>query len=631
VERLRLGFDFSFNFTAVAAVWALFALGCTSTSPPPPSDPPLKTFSSDRFYAGQARPQCKAMLDTYCNFLNSPGVNGNLMVKQARSSTKVLQGETSNQFSQVYYRYSLQKLKNRGFLPKDFSRVLDRHAYFPKLRAFLNRESRSQMNLSDRLSSEQTDYELGYIWEAAFNETVMVRMDRKYTGYHKLPDDMVPVELQLERKRVSRELVSEISKAIWRGSDVWTKVVAEFSRLQLSFLHMISRLDIPEDVRADWSRRINEIQLVLPGAFPAISDEECSTTTVNAFYYTYLNVVTICAGDFNSEDITQTLSHEMAHALGIDRTEYLFEVHSDFGRNLSEFRKKICEPKTFSCQDWEAFKQEFDDSLDSLDGFKPQVAEFQSCLKRRPTAKELTDDDIDRFSRTLVSDRISDLASSDRFLRITKPQMPLRNGKTQKNPNYLNPCSYYLWSRGEEPIDDELTTLIFFTAQYRCSAEKFASQRLRGAIELAKDMTERVLQKTLRIEGEFSSRTMLETEGFSSPPFERFADVVGSYAMADLLSQSPDVWDRQNRFLASSSWQCLAPSLATEYPEESSVEKGYIFDPHTGGEQRRKELFSAPIRQVIGCQKDFEFKECSLPFKDSVPEKMKVSSRAKFP
>ena len=230
----------------------------------------------------------------------------------------------------------------------------------------------------------------------------------------------------------------------------------------------------------------------------------------------------------------------------------------------------------------------------------------------------MTDEDIARFARTMTTDRISELASSDRFLRITKPELPTPNGKSLKNPNYLNPCSYYLWTQNEEPIDDELSTVMFFTAEYRCS-NLTGSARMKESIEVAKAMTDQTLRKTLQLEGEFSSRALLETEGFSSPPFERFADVIGSYAMAQLLSELPNPYDRQNRFLASSSWQCIEPSLASHFPEESSIEKEYIFDPHLEGDQRRKELFSSPIREVISCKKDFEFKECKLPFKSSAP------------
>lgn len=601
--------------------------GCTSAPHPSkelkPNEQtfPLMTFSTDLLFEGEGKPQCKSMLDSYCTFLHSPEVLGNLEIKQNEKSTKVLQGDTHNQFTQIFYRYSLAKIRNKEHLPKDFARVLDRHAYFGKLKQFLEREPRAAMNLAQRLASEQTDFELGFIWQAAFNETTIVRMNHKYPNFHQLPDKLVPLELQLERRRIRRELMSEVSRAIWRNSEEWRKVEGEFLRLQQSFLNVIGRLDIPEDVRKDWAKRIQELLLVLPGAFPAIStNEECSTTTSNAFYYTYLNVVTICAGDFNSEDIAQTLAHEMAHTLGIDRTQYLFEINSEFGRQLSDVRRKVCSPKTFSCKDWTEFKANFNKSIDSLTGFTPQLPEFHRCLKRHPTSKNLTDEDIQRFTHTIISDRISELASSDRFLRITKPDMPLRNGKMQKNPNYLNPCSYYLWSQGEEPVDDELATLVFFTAEYRCTEEKFPSQRLKGAIELARDLSEKVMQRTLRVEGEFSARNLLETDGFSSPPVERFADVMGSYALAELLSHSKNIWERQNRFLATSSWQCAEPSLASQYPEESSIENDYIFEAHTEGDQRKKELFSAPIRSVIGCQKDFEFKECILPIKTRDPD-----------
>jgi hypothetical protein len=595
-------------------------LALVSCSAPAPLKAPevLRTFSSDHLYTPKEPPMCKSMLDNYCNFLYSPDVLGNLEVKRSHESIKVLQGETHNQFTQVFFRYSQAKLQNQRAFPKDFFAVLYRHSYFDKLKTFLDRTPRTLMSLEQRLNSEQMDYELGFIWSTAFNETILARMEAKYPGFHRLPESMIPVELQLEKRRLRRALLSEISTGIWRNDRNWKKVEQGFAHLQDSFLQMIAKLDIPQDIRDGWAKRVLEIKLVLPGAYQAISNEECSSTTVNAFYYTYLNVLTICAGDFNSEDILQTLAHEMAHALGIDRSQYLFAINSDFGKNLATLRHQVCQPKSFTCLQWDDFKSKFTSNLKSLDGFKTEMPEFQSCLKRRETSKTLSPDDIARFARTITADRISDLASSDRFLRITKPELPTPNGKTLKNPNFMNPCSYYLWSQNEEPIDDELTTMIFFTAEYRCSANT-GSQRMKESIEIAKSMTDEVMRKTLQLEGEYSARSLLETEGFSSPPFERFADVIGSYAMAQLLSEIPNQYDRQNRFLASSSWQCIEPSLASHFPEESSIEKEYIFDPHLEGDQRRKELFSTPIREVIACKKDFEFKECSLPFKKPPP------------
>jgi hypothetical protein len=610
------GFRPAFNSLLGSILIVAMTTGCTTQKTPETVDPidVGRSFSSETLYSPARPPKCKAMMDSYCNTLYSPEAQGNLEIKQSTSSIQILQGETRNEFSQVYYRYAKAKLKNHMALPADFRHALERGAYFTKLRLYLARPPRARMTLSQRLESENTNFELNYIWSAALNEAILARLTQKYPGFHRISENSMPIELQLERRRLRRVLISEISRAIWRDDKNWQKVEQGFDRLKVSFLRMIPQLDIPKSIADDWSERVASIQLALPGSTPAISDEECSSTTINAYYFTYLNVLTVCAGDFNSEDILQTLAHEMAHALGIDRSTYLFEVNSDFGKQLATFRANVCKPEAFSCDQWSAYKASFEEKLKSLDGYEPQLRSFNQCLKRRPTSKELSDDDIARFARTIVNDRMSDLASGDRFLRLTKAQIPMRNGKSEKNPNYLNPCEYSLWSQGEEPIHDPLTTMLYFTAEYRCS-DKQGPGKLKAAIEVSKAMTTELFERVLRAEGEFSSRGLLENQGYASPPFERFADVVGSYALAELLKLIPQKWNRQNVFLASSSWQCLEPSLASRFPDESAVEHEYVFDDHTGGDLRQKELFSTPIRETIGCEKDFEFNECSIPRK----------------
>ena len=606
---------------SASAFLAFSITACTDVRPtiigpetPPYESAPVRMFSSERFYTPQTAPQCKFLLDEYCNFLYSPEAQGNLEVKLAQTPIRILQGDTHNEFSQVFFHYSQAKLRNQKRLPADLKQILNRHAYFEKLRTFLDRRPRMKMTLSQRLTSEASDYELGFIWSMAINETVLLRLSNKVPGYHRIPDKIVPIEFELERKRLRRTLLSEIAQAIWWKDPNWEKVEIGFERLKSSFLKMIPQLDISAETVQDWSKRIREIRLELPGATPAIANDECSKTTANAYYYTYLNVITVCAGDFNSEDILQTIAHEMAHALGGDRTRYLYQSHSSFGQSLARLRAQVCEPKTFSCGEWNGYKKTFGEALTTLDGYEPDLPKFQQCLKRRPTTKELENTDMRRFAKVFAADRVSELASGDRFLRIMKPEIPMANGKKQKNLNYLNPCSYSLWSQGEEPLDDELTTLLYFTAEYRCSDET-GPQRMKNAIEIAKEMTTRVLEKTIEMEGEFSSRDRLETEGFSSPPYERFADVVGSYALAELLKQIPERVHRQNVFLASSSWQCTKPSLASHFPEESEIENEYVFEEHTAGDERRKEIFSRPIRETIGCEKDFDFNECEIPFK----------------
>ena len=96
-------------------------------------------------------------------------------------------------------------------------------------------------------------------------------------------------------------------------------------------------------MQTTWLARIKTLSLVLPGSMPEIADQDCTSTTINAYYYSHLNVLTVCAGDFNSEDILLTLAHEMSHALDIDRSLYLFFQGSRMSVNLNSINKQLCD------------------------------------------------------------------------------------------------------------------------------------------------------------------------------------------------------------------------------------------------------------------------------------------------
>ncbi len=595
-----------------------FTLSC-STSQIIPRTTPYKSVNSYRPLQSKNPKEavgCQQMVDDYCNFLFSPDNLGNVEVIRPKGNIKILQGDTYNDFTQTFYKYSRAKLKNRLLLPKDLLATLYNVNYFNKLEDFLSRKPRQSMSLSERLASERLDYELASLWSATVNETVMVRLSKKFNGYHQVSDRQMPPEYEIESRKIKRHLISEISKALWRDDRNWQGVEVAFADLKTSYLSLIKKLDIPEDVQKNWTARMQTVTLALPGSMPEISDEECSTTTVNAYYYRYLDIITVCAGDFNSEDILLTLAHEMGHVLDISRTVYLAKVNSDFGIAQHGLRQLICSEKNqFTCQDWDRFKSSFSHNLKSFSAFKPPVIEFNRCLKRKPTPKTPTVEDIAKLVRTISNRRYSNLASNDYFLRITKDRMPLRNGRFKKNPYYENPCNYYLWSKGEEPPDDDLSSLIYFTAEYRCN-QGDKEQKFKTAIETSKQMTEQLLQATLQMEGEFSTYDSMEREGFASSPVERFADVMGSYALSEYLNLTSDLMDRRAKYLASSSWQCSEPSLNSHFPEESSIEKEYSLDSHAEGLNRRRELLSEPLRNSLHCQKDFEFNECELDFKD---------------
>jgi hypothetical protein len=593
-----------------------FLIGCslkrTTTGSAVPSDV-LPSMTTPQGAIG-----CQKMMDDYCTFLYSPDALGNLQIKQATEDIKVLQGDTENDFSQVYFRYARAKLNHKEALPMDLLQALKPSDYFSQLKRSLSRRPRHLMTLDERMEAERMDALLDTAWSTAMNEATWTRLARKFPGAYQLSERQMPPEYEIEYKKIRRVLISEVSKALWRNDLNWRNVEETFSKLQKIFVDLIEKMDMDPVIRQSWKERIEHVKLALPSSLPEIADDECASTTINAYYYKYLDVITVCAGDFNSEDILLTLAHEMSHALDISRTLYLDKVNSELGVAQKDLRNRVCNADTsspvFSCDKWASFKTGFDHRLAQMGNVQIDLPEFNRCLKRKPTSKKPSSEDLDRISRTFTINRYSNLASNGYFLRITKKRMPLRNGHLNENPYYLDPCRYYLWSQGEEPPEEELSSLIYFTAEYRCS-DPDDPDRFRKAIEVSKNMTEKMVHTVLSMEGEFSSWDIMERDGYSSAPNERFADVLGSHAMSAFLKDFPHISDRRARFLTGSSWQCSEPSLMSRYPEESRVENEYTFAHHSEGLERRREILSEPVREVLTCEKDFEFNECPLPLR----------------
>jgi hypothetical protein len=574
------------------------------------------TINEKSFRKVSSAPEgCLDILNSYCGTLYSPDSSGNLIINRTLTPIHILQGETYNQISQIYVKYAIAKRKNKQHFPVEFRQALAQYNYFAKLDEFLNRKPVTVMSLDERKTTEFQETELSAIWQSSMEQAVMTRMSAKYPTFHRISTKLMPIEYEIEARRVRRQLISDVSKAVWHNDANWKKVIVGFNDLKLSFLTLFDQLDIPDKVRSAWKEKISSVEIVLPGSMPEISDEECSTTNVNAYYYSHMNLITVCAGDFNSEDIILTLAHEMSHSLDVERGLYLSFRNSELGKKMSQFRGQVCSsPAAYSCEDWSKFKDQFSLGALKLDRFEPDLPDFQRCLKKNKTTKFLDDSQASRIANRMSRDRISNMASSDLFLRLIKDKIPLKNGKLQKNPNFMNPCGYYLWSKDQESIDDDLYTLLFFTYEYKCSAQEDEG-RLKDSIETARTLTANLLSQVLLAQGEFANTPELVVEGFASPPHERFADVVGTYAVAEYLRKMSNIWDRRSAYLASSSWLCQEPSLESVYPKESKIEKLFSMSVHAEGEERKKEVLSGPIRSVLRCQKDFEFDDCTLPFK----------------
>lgn len=527
-------------------------------------------------------------------------------------SYEIKLGDTANDFHQREYEFQRAKLRAWSKLPDEFRDVLSTTNYLERMRTYLSRVSRKKMRLNERISTLREEEEINSIWNVAIRETVLTRMEKKFPGYSQIKEDFLPLELRYESQRQRRVLISQLATAIWNKHPNWLKVQRQFERVRQAYREVISSNDeLPDEIKTDWLGRIEEVKLIIPGSDPAIDMENCYKDEDNAYYFTEKNEVTVCAGDFNSEEVEQTLAHEMAHTLDLSRSRFIYQRDSLIGLSLKELKDGSCSSKGYSCEQWLNLKSKFSDLLKASQDFKPQLPDFNACLKRKAT-KPIPADYIERIAREEVEATVADLAERNVFLRIVSSQLPLPDGSSQPNPMHMNPCGYYLWTTNVHPLDEDVALLLFFTTEYKCSAETDKEMRFKKAIETAREMQMSLSSMRIAMEGEFSGRDRLDFDGYSSSPVERFADSIGQMVFSHLLDQDPDPSRRRARYLANNAWLCRRPSIQQLYPQEAKVQKSYYVEPHSDSSSRQAELLTESIRNSLQCSMDFDSRQCSL-------------------
>ncbi|MBI4405893.1 MAG: hypothetical protein HY537_17170 [Deltaproteobacteria bacterium] len=590
-------------------------VSCSRFKPVPSSAPTFSANMGVFRMLNEERPPCLAMVKTFCSNLYSPGNQGKMEIQTENETLQIKRGRTENDFSQAYFEFAHTQIRHRERLPKSFREILAQRGYFKKLKTYLSRRPAAKMSFEERVSTLRLSNDIDAIWNGAINETVFQRMEKNHPGFAKISEDFLPVELKHERRRMRAKLISEISSAVWADHPNWKKVEAQFREVKEAYKDVISRHPgLRKQTKKDWLKRIAAVRLIVPGSDPEVEMIACSNTEENAYYYTYRNYVTVCAGDFNAEDMRQTLAHELAHALDVNRMIAVYQAHSAFGKQLAQMKQQTCSHKNISCKDWDHFKNRFGVNLQSLAHFKTPMPDFNRCLKGKETKFPIPEEYLARIGKEEAQEVASELAEQNVFLRLITEKLPLPDGSFHKNPMHLNPCGYYLWDHESHLFDEELTVLLFFTQQYVCHAEHPPEQRFQKAIDTAIELQRRLVVQRLKLEGEYSSRWRLNADGYAVSTTERFADTLASLALTRILEKEKNISKRRALYLANISWLCQKPSIKQLYPNEARIQHRLRWGQHSDDSYRQTELLQGKIPEVLQCQRDFgsNVKECRL-------------------
>lgn len=553
------------------------------------------------------------MINDYCNRLYSGKSRGNLQISNGREKFFTLQGQTNNNFDTAWYAFYQARFDNRSRLPADLRSSLGKRNFFGNVAAILDRPNKISLPFDQDIEQNDLEQIVDRTWEDSVEETIRRRLEKKFPGAYRLSDDETPQEINLEESRLRNQIWSEISIALWENNPRWQLVVRDFRTLHKAYEKAIKNFPIEDEVKRKWLDKLHKIKLTLPGQTPETANHECISTSRNAHYYPYLNSITVCAGYFNGGDQIQTLAHELAHAFDYSSRLIDFHQNSTMAKDLKALREAVCSKNSFNCDQWDKFKQSFESNLSQLKSYVGEITDFHRCLQKTKTNDEIDEPTLDEKARKFTKERFSRLATNSSFFRLTSEKLPNLSGANTPNPNYLNPCAYNLWNHLPWSLDSENNSLVFFVAAYRCD-QTTTENRLRQSVDTAKSFSEELLRVVIANEGIFSSRPELQSEAISSPPTERFADRLGSFAVAEYLKKYKTPAERRTHYLASSFWLCEKPSFKTTHYEEYQALSDLIVDRavHPESELRQKDWLSPSVREQLSCDMDFDHVECEL-------------------
>lgn len=571
-------------------------------------------FLATNLHAEEKAPGCTPLVENFCRELHSPARQGSWDLKSGKNVLKIRRGPIANDFSYSYFRAQQLLLENAKHLPTDFSAELEKVGYFPKLKKYLSAKPLRKHTEQERVAEIHNTGVLESLWYSALRSTALRRMNKKYPGFHKLRTRDRPPFWRLEENRMHSELRIEANRARWENSPEWRTAQKQFEDVRAELIAILAKAKgMSEAAREANISRLRAVKLLSPGSTENHLDDGCFDIMDNAFYSSSTNSVQVCAGLITSTTTIFTMAHELAHAVDPYAVIYSSLTGSVLGKAITEIKEVQCSGKVYPCERWKAFKESFSALAERIPAYRPDPAGYYQCFQR----KELKEPDADYYPdhvRRWVTNDLESLSKSSTFIKLVKKDAELMNGKTYPNPAYLNPCGLDNWVRtyDDYPVNTITPLILHFTAEYTCTPDMPAQERMSNAIETAKELQLVFNQRYATVPGRFSAITTFTSDGHAEDVGERVADALGSEVLAKMLSRIPSLEGRRMQFYSTLADRCEEPSWKTRFPEEAEVENKYSWDPHTAGMKRIFETMPASVREQVQCEKDFELKECVL-------------------
>jgi|GEM_PF-6188302 len=563
--------------------------------------------------APRADTGCSVLVDQLCNEVFLPPARGALAVDDPLHPVKISLGVEANGFERHETRELELRLAALAKFPPDFVKTLKRLRYEGQLRAFLNYSDISRLSEGERLKFWDLSRETQAKWDHAFTETVFKRMVRLHPEIARIPTRLRSSESEAEENCLSRELRAEISRIIWSDSPEWRRLVALFEEIRMDTISVVRDAGtIQAEEKPDLIAALSQAKVLPPFSSLESLDHPCDPMG-NSRYDAATNRIWICPENLTSHDPAWTIAHELGHAIGTMRVSQRIRRESRIGQSMLRMTRQLCSKEPVDCAEWASLKAGFDAGLGTWHEARPWSRKLFSCLKSRLTQVPSMDK-LRQLAEDSARWAFDDLAQHSTFLQLAKQETLSPGGDSTRNPAWANPCNLDSpdgTEFPEEPFESGRPAILFFALETRCGQAGTSPKAFERALESTYDLLTRYALAQIRMEGEFSTLPAMNNNDYAEDVEEQASDALASEVLARRLARIPDLRLRRMNFIANVASLCEKPSLQSVYRREGEIENRWVrSESHSIGLKRIRETLRAPLRGILGCEKDFEQRDC---------------------
>lgn len=567
------------------------------------------------------RPTCNSLTDNFCATLYNSNNKGVMDVHDG----KIQQGRSPTSKTRLYvlehYKALIACLPR---LPKDLQPRAE--PTFRMLQEALDEEPKLQ---GDRTLWQRKVSDALRAFNRAVDDTLLERKNTAYPDIMKKSADDRSVEEEEKLDALEHDLKDAILRARYEEHPNWIRVKNAYAKAKQDILDELSQLKIPAAEKEAMMKRIREAKLSLPFTNPDSvgADEDCGSTTVNAYYFRRRNVLVACAGFFNAYQSESALyfviAHELGHAIDTNsQSELDYRKKSPVAAAL---QKLVGSPgPAYSCEEWSELKTK--GALKPQENFvnrreQHPLDKLASCLKDRSELEPLSFDRVKRSVDRSVRGVLSWYADRNLFLQMAQPTMT-KYGEVEENEYYFRPdllMQSWYGDQSKEELPRTVDALEIFTQALSCQTLERDGKKFdyHGAPTSA-DRTE-LFQRAIKETGailkvkdmdylSYCGHTCsdLVDENLASDTGENFADWVAVRVGKHYLARKKSMSDKREASALATSLFCTEPSLYNDAPDLALVEKKFSMQEHPDSRLRRISFYTRESAALLGCQLDPE-------------------------